>query len=165
MSKTQILSKQQLDQKISRLAREIYERNYSTTEIILVGIDKRGVELSSRLSDIITQISSIKVSCGKIEINKDNPLSSEIIMSLDPSLLEGKVVILVDDVLNSGKTLMYAAKSFLSVTLMKLSVVVLVNRSHNMYPIKADYVGLSLSTTLQDHVNVVFGKGEGVYLS
>ena len=60
---------------------------------------------------------------------------------------------------------MYAAKSFLSVTLMKLSVVVLVNRSHNMYPIKADYVGLSLSTTLQDHVNVVFGKGEGVYLS
>ena len=60
---------------------------------------------------------------------------------------------------------MYAAQQFLSVPLVNLSTVVLVNRNHNTYPIKADYVGLSLSTTLQDHVNVVFGKNEGVYLS
>ena len=73
--------------------------------------------------------------------------------------------ILVDDVLNSGKTLMYATSEFLTVPLVKLSTLVLVNRNHNIYPIKADYEGMSLSTTLQDHINVVFGKEEGIYLS
>ena len=72
---------------------------------------------------------------------------------------------MIDDVLNSGKTLMYAAKQFLSVPIIKLSIAVLVNRNHSSYPIHADYVGISLSTTLQEHVNVVFGKDEGVYLS
>ena len=73
--------------------------------------------------------------------------------------------LLVDDVLNSGKTLMYSSSEFLTVPLVKLSTVVLVNRNHNRYPIKADYEGMSLSTTLQEHINVVFGKEEGVYLS
>jgi pyrimidine operon attenuation protein/uracil phosphoribosyltransferase len=75
-------------------------------------------------------------------------------------------VILVDDVLNSGKTLMYAAKYFLTTPLARLSTVVLVDRTHNRFPIKADYVGLSLATTLQEYVNVDLTKGEeGVYLS
>ena len=77
-----------------------------------------------------------------------------------------KVVILVDDVLNSGKTLMYAAKHFLTTPLNKLSTLVLVDRNHNRYPIKADYVGLSLATTLQEYINVELkGANKGVYLS
>ena len=78
---------------------------------------------------------------------------------------KNKVLILVDDVLNSGKTLMYGAKYFLSVPLKKLSTIVLVDRNHNRFPIKADFVGLSLSTTLKEHISVELEKNAGVYLS
>ena len=163
--KTQILDKIQLQQKVNRLAWQIYEQNYSEKEIIVVGIEKRGVELSKRISDVISTISDIKVINSTVKLDKENPFSSDIVISLEVDAIENKVVVLVDDVLNSGKTLIYTAKEFLSVPLKKLSTVVLVNRNHNRYPVKADYEGMSLSTTLQEHINVVFGKEEGVYLS
>lgn len=163
--KTQILDKIQLQQKVNRLAWQIYEQNYSEKEIIVVGIEKRGVELSKRISDVISSISDIKVINSTVKLDKENPFSSDIVISLEVDAIENKVVVLVDDVLNSGKTLIYTAKEFLSVPLKKLSTVVLVNRNHNRYPVKADYEGMSLSTTLQEHINVVFGKEEGVYLS
>tara|TARA_B110000908_G_scaffold85743_1_gene102469 strand:+ start:1045 stop:1545 length:501 start_codon:yes stop_codon:yes gene_type:complete len=163
--KTQILDKIQLQQKVNRLAWQIYEQNYSEKEIIVVGIEKRGVELSKRISDVISTISDIKVINSTVKLDKENPFSSDIVISLEVDAIENKVVVLVDDVLNSGKTLIYTAKEFLSVPLKKLSTLVLVNRNHNRYPVKADYEGMSLSTTLQEHINVVFGKEEGVYLS
>ena len=162
---SKILDKKQLQQKVNRLAWQVYERNYTQKEIVIVGIEKRGVVLSKRLANVISDISDLKVSSATISLDKDNPYSSEIIFSLDSKQIENKVVILVDDVLNSGKTLMYATKEFLSVPIQKLSTLVLVNRNHNRFPIKADYEGMSLSTTLQEHINVVFGKEEGVYLS
>jgi pyrimidine operon attenuation protein/uracil phosphoribosyltransferase len=162
---SKILDKKQLQQKVNRLAWQVYERNYTQKEIVIVGIEKRGVVLSKRLANVISDISDLKVSSATISLDKDNPYSSEIIFSLDSKKIENKVVILVDDVLNSGKTLMYATKEFLSVPIQKLSTLVLVNRNHNRFPIKADYEGMSLSTTLQEHINVVFGKDEGVYLS
>ena len=163
--KRKILDKAQLDQKVNRLAWEIYEKNYNEKELIIAGIESRGVDLALRISDAINNISDINVVTSKISIDKRNPLSSEVKISLNPSDYKGKVIILVDDVLNSGRTLMYASKELLSVSLSKLSIAVLVHRNHSSYPIHADFVGLSLSTTLQDHVNVVFGKQEGVYLS
>jgi pyrimidine operon attenuation protein / uracil phosphoribosyltransferase len=163
--KTQILDKIQLQQKVNRLAWQIYEQNYSEKEIIVVGIEKRGVELSKRISDVISSISDIKVINSTVKLDKKNPLSSDIVFSLDADSIENKVVVLIDDVLNSGKTLIYTSKEFLSVPLKKLSTLVLVNRNHNRYPVKADYEGMSLSTTLQEHITVVFGKEEGVYLS
>lgn len=163
--KTQILDKIQLQQKVNRLAWQIYEQNYSEKEIIVVGIEKRGVELSKRISDVISSISDIKVINSTVKLDKENPFSTDIVFSLDADSFENKVVVLVDDVLNTGKTLIYTTKEFLSVPLKKLSTLVLVNRNHNRYPVKADYEGMSLSTTLQEHVNVVFGKEEGVYLS
>ena len=165
IEKTKILDKKQLEQKINRLAWQIYEKNYTEKEIVIVGIEKRGVELANRISEVVSSISNIKVVTATINLDKDNPYDSEIKFSLSISDIKEKVVLLVDDVLSSGKTLMYAASEFLSVPLIKLSTVVLVNRNHNRYPIKADYEGMSLSTTLQEHINVVFGKDEGVYLS
>lgn len=162
---SKILDKKELQQKVNRLAWQVYERNYTQKEIVIVGIEKRGVVLSKRLANVISDISDLKVSSATISLDKDNPYSSEIIFSLDSKKIENKVVILVDDVLNSGKTLMYATKEFLSVPIKKLSTLVLVNRNHNRFPIKADYEGMSLSTTLQEHINVIFGKEEGVYLS
>ena len=163
--KTQILDRIQLQQKVNRLGWQIYEQNYSEKEIIVVGIEKRGVELSKRISDVISSISDIKVINSTVKLDKENPFSNDIVFSLDADSFENKVVVLVDDVLNTGKTLIYTTKEFLSVPLKKLSTLVLVNRNHNRYPVKADYEGMSLSTTLQEHVNVVFGKEEGVYLS
>ena len=165
IEKTKILDKKQLQQKINRLAWQIYETNYTEKELVIVGIEKRGVELANRISEVVSSISNIKVVKAKIDLDKDNPYDSEIKCSLSSSDIKQKVVLLVDDVLSSGKTLMYATSEFLSVPLTKLSTVVLVNRNHNRYPIKADYEGMSLSTTLQEHINVVFGKDEGVYLS
>ena len=163
--RTKILDKNQLQQKVNRLAWQIYERNNLESEIIVVGIHKRGVELATRISKLIRSISDIKVIEATVQLDKDNPYDSDLVFNLTETDIENKVVILVDDVLNSGKTLMHAASEFLTVPLIKLSTVVLVNRNHNRYPIKSDYEGMSLSTTLQEHINVVFGKEEGVYLS
>ena len=163
--RAKILDKNQLKQKVNRLAWQIYERNHMESEIVVVGIQKRGVELAKRISKVISSISEIKVIEATVKLDKDNPYDSNLVFNLKPTDIENKVVILVDDVLNSGKTLMYAASEFLTVPLVKLSTVVLVNRNHNRYPIKSDYEGMSLSTTLQEHINVVFGKEEGVYLS
>ena len=163
--RTKILDKNQLQQKVNRLAWQIFERNHMESEIVVVGIQKRGVEFAKRISKVISSISEIKVIEATVKLDKDNPYDSDLVFNLSSTDIENKVVILVDDVLNSGKTLMYASSEFLAVPLVKLSTVVLVNRSHNRYPIKSDYEGMSLSTTLQEHINVVFGKEEGVYLS
>ena len=163
--KNRILSRYEMSQKINRLAWQIYENNYSENKIIIAGIDNRGVELSKRISKVLNTISKIKTQNITISLDKNKPLSSLIDISVDLSNIQGNVVILIDDVLNSGRTLSYAVKELLSVDLKKLSTLVLVDRNHNSFPIKADYVGLSLSTTVHDHVNVLFGSSEGVYLS
>ena len=114
---------------------------------------------------MLQNISNMKIINANVSLNKDNPYDSKIICNLSSIEVKDKVVILVDDVLNSGKTLMYAVSEFLSVPLINLSTLVLINRNHNRYPIKADFEGMSLSTTLNEHIHVVFGEEEGVYLS
>ena len=112
------------------------------------------------------KISPIKSKLIEIKINKENPSASDIKISLTDKELKNKVIILVDDVLNSGKTLIFGAKPFLNAAIKCLTTAVLVDRGHNRYPIKADFVGLSLSTTLQEHITVELKKGkESVYLS
>ena len=165
MKKVKILDKIQLQQKVNRLALQIFERNYTENEIVIVGVETRGVELSLRISQVLQNISNMKIINANVSLNKDNPYDSKIICNLSSIEVKDKVVILVDDVLNSGKTLMYAVSEFLSVPLINLSTLVLINRNHNRYPIKADFEGMSLSTTLNEHIHVVFGEEEGVYLS
>lgn len=165
MKKVKILDKIQLQQKVNRLAWQIFERNYTENEIVIVGVETRGVELSLRISQVLQNISNMKIINANVSLNKDNPYSSKIVCNLSSVEIKDKVVILVDDVLNSGKTLMYAVSEFLSVPLINLSTLVLINRNHNRYPIKADFEGMSLSTTLNEHIHVVFGEEEGVYLS
>ncbi len=165
MEKTLVLNKQQLQQKIDRLAWQIYEQNYKEKEIIIAGIAKRGVLVAQKLADKLTNISSIKVKLVTIKLDKDNPYEKEIEVDITESEFKDKVLILVDDVLNSGKTLIYGTKHFLSAPIKRLSTVVLVDRNHNRFPIKADFVGLSLSTTLKEHISVELEKNAGVYLS
>ena len=164
MEKTLVLNKRQLAQKIDRLAWQIYEQNYKEKEIIIAGIANRGVLIAKRIAEKLTEISTVKLTLATIKLDKDNPYN-EIEVDISEKEYKDKVLILVDDVLNSGETLMYGAKYFLSVPLKKLSTIVLVDRNHNRFPIKADFVGLSLSTTLKEHISVELEKNEGVYLS
>ena len=164
--KIQILDKEAVDRKINRLAWEIYEKNSKENEIVIIGISGRGEILATELSKAIRDISSIKIKLGTLKLDKDNPFHNDITVDLITEDYSQKVVILIDDVLNSGKTLMYASTYFLNTTLIKLSTLVLVDRNHNLFPVKADYVGLSLATTLQEYVTVVLkGDSKGVYLS
>ena len=163
--KSKILDDTAINQKIRRLGWEIYEDNLKEKEIVIVGISGRGEVLASILSKIIEDISSIKIKLGTISLDKDSPYQSEVVIDLNIEDYTNKVVILIDDVLNSGKTLMYASKYFLTTPLVKLSTAVLVERSHNRFPVKADYIGLSLATTLQEYIKVVLdGKQQAVYL-
>jgi pyrimidine operon attenuation protein / uracil phosphoribosyltransferase len=164
--KSKILDVQGIDQKLKRLAWQVYEKNAAEKEIIVVGISERGLILATKLADHIQEISKIKTKLAHLELDKDNPYNKEVDLNLEVKEYSNKVVVLVDDVLNSGKTLMYSVKHFLTTPLKRLAVMVLVDRNHNRYPIKADYVGLSLATTLQEYINVELkGANKGVYLS
>ena len=167
MEKTLILNSKQIEQKINRIAYEIYENNYEEKEVVVAGICGNGFLLAKKIADVLQKISIIKVKLIEIKIDKENPSAAEIKISLTDKELKNKVIILVDDVLNSGKTLIFGAKPFLSSPVKRLTTAVLVDRGHNRYPIKADFVGLSLSTTLQEHIMVELNKKgkESAYLS
>ena len=166
MSKTLILNSTQIEQKINRIAYQIYENNHNEKEISIAGISGNGYLFAKRIADVLQKISPIKNKLIEIIINKENPIGADIKISLTEKELKNKVIILVDDVLNSGKTLIFGAKPFLSAPVKRLTTAILVDRGHNRYPIKADFVGLSLSTTLQEHITVDLKKGkEAVYLS
>jgi pyrimidine operon attenuation protein/uracil phosphoribosyltransferase len=148
------------------MAYEIYETNYSEKELLLVGIEGNGYKVAERIEEILKKISPLKVKLCKIKLDKENPWLAEPEYDFTEKDYKNKAVVLVDDVLNSGKTLMYAVKLFLDKPLKRLSTLILVDRSHTRYPVKADYVGLSLSTTLQEHISADFSKKgkETVYL-
>lgn len=154
MTNTIILTSKQIEQKINRMAFQLYENNSNEKELVIAGIVGNGFLLAKRLASVVEKISGIKTKLIEIKLDKENPLTAEIKIALTEKELKNKVVVLVDDVLNSGKTLIFGAKPFLAAPLKRLTTVVLVDRGHNRYPIKADIVGLSLSTTLQEHIDV-----------
>lgn len=153
-NKTIILTSIQVEQKLQRIARELVELHYNKSEIIIVGISKRGVKIANKIYSILTQISSINIKLHTLTIDKDYPIENEITLSEKLVTLENKTVILVDDVLNSGKTLIHAVSYLLQVNISQLSTVVLVDRKHRLFPIRADFVGMTLSTTLKEHISV-----------
>ena len=163
--KTIVLTPKQIDQKIVRLAYQIYENNHTEKEIVIAGINGRGYLLAKWITKILRNISTLKVSLGELKMDKDDPMGAPITFSIPDKELKGKVVLVVDDVVNSGKTLIHGVKHFLSFPTKKLRTLVMVDRSHNTYPVRADYVGISLSTSLRDHVSVELEKGKAtVYL-
>tara|TARA_B100000900_G_scaffold339970_1_gene302656 strand:- start:67 stop:564 length:498 start_codon:yes stop_codon:yes gene_type:complete len=164
MGKTQILSKKQIQQKLNRMAWQIFEANYQESTIIIAGINGNGFIIAERLSFIIKDISDIKILLTEIKINKKEPFNSPIELSIEESDYTDKVVILVDDVLNSGKTMIYGVKHFLNAPVKKIITTALIDRMHHRFPIRSDYSGLVLSTSIKDHVAVDLGDNEGVYV-
>lgn len=148
-----ILTEKEIKHKIRRIGYQIYESNVEEDVIILAGIDKNGYIFAKKLKAVLDKISDKSILLCKVTIDKKNPLS-EISTSIPPEDYKNKSVVLVDDVLNSGTTLIYGVKHFLNVPLKQFKTAVLVNRNHKKYPVKADFKGISLSTTLQEHISV-----------
>ena len=159
--KTLILSAKQVEQKIQRIAHQILEKNYDEKEIVLIGIANRGYLLAEKINAALQNITKIKVTLHKLKLHKDKPLDNDVDFSTDLDYLNNKSIILIDDVLNSGRTLIYATRYILDSDLKHLTTVALVDRKHRKFPIKANFVGLTLSTTLQEHISVDF-KEDGM---
>lgn len=149
-----ILSHSRIEQILERMAFQIVEQNLKESSLYLVGVWDKGYDLASILGGKLKKVSPLDVHLIKLEVDKIAPTQSEVILDRDRSELKDKVVILVDDVLNSGKTLAYSLRPFLSVDVRKIQVAVLVDRGYNRFPVKADYVGYTLSTTLKEHILV-----------
>ena len=150
-----ILNQLQISQKIRRIAYQIYETNSSEEEIVLAGIIGNGFIFAEKLLEVLNEISTLNVILCKVNIDKKNPLNL-ITTSIDVEEYRNKSLVLVDDVLSSGTTLIYGIKHFLNVPLKKFKTAVLVNRNHKKYPVKADFKGISLSTSVKEHIQVEF---------
>lgn len=161
-----VLNAQQIQQKIDRIAYQVLEDNLDETDIIIAGILPRGNFVAERLKKVLDGIAPFSSTLINIELDKE---SSTLKAKLDIDVAEcaNKVIILVDDVLSSGKTLAYGLGVFLDVPLKKMSTVVLVDRNHKSFPIATDYAGVALSTVLKEHIDVVLneeGQEDAVYL-
>ncbi len=154
MASQTILTKTEINNKLRRIAFQIYENNVNESEVVLAGIDKNGYVLAKKLKTVISKISPLEIILCKVSIDKKNP-QGEIKTSIKSEDYANKSIVLIDDVLHSGTTLIYGVKHFLEVPLKQFKTAVLVNRNHKKYPIKADFKGISLSTSLNEHVQVV----------
>ncbi len=147
-----ILDRERIDRKLQRMAYQVWEENSAEKEITLAGIEESGMAVARSLAERLRKISPLTVSLISLKLNKKKPLGEDIKIEED---ITGRVVILVDDVANSGKTLLYGLRPLMNYELKKIMVAVLVDRKHKSYPIVPDIVGHSISTTLLDHIEVV----------
>jgi pyrimidine operon attenuation protein / uracil phosphoribosyltransferase len=161
-----LLNEQQIEKKIERLAFEILENNYKEKEIVLAGINNNGTRFAELLQEKLEIFGKTKISMTQIRLSPANPLETEVTIDKPKKELNNKVIIIVDDVANTGRTIFYAFKPLMDLLPKKIEVAVLVDRMHKSFPIKVDYVGLSLATTMEDDIDVqIRGKKEhAVYL-
>lgn len=155
MEQNTILNHQQIQFKTKRIAYQIYETFSDEEELVLAGIQGNGSIFANKIASELQLISSIKILFCEVKVDKRFPFQP-ISTSLAPAEYANKGLVLIDDVLNSGTTLIYCVSHFLQVPLTKFKTAVLVDRNHKKYPIKADFKGISLSTSLLEHVQVEF---------
>lgn len=152
-----ILNQNKIKKIVRRLAYQILESNINSTEIILIGIHQKGYNLSKIIFEELKAITKIKTELFFVKINKKSPLKN-IVFECEKEYLKNKSIVLIDDVLNTGKTLIYCTKSLLDVELNSFKTVVLIDRNHKKFPIKVDYKGISVSTSIADHIELIFEK-------
>lgn len=155
LQQTVILDKTQIAHKLKRMAYQVYETNINESEVVIAGIESNGYLLAKKLKRLVENVSPIKVTLCKVVVDKSQP-TNPIKTSLSQEEYINKSLLLVDDVLHSGTTLIYGVKHFLDVPLKQFKTAVLVDRNHKKYPIKADFKGISLSTSLNENVSVIF---------
>jgi len=149
--KNYILTKETAENKLRRMAYEVLENNFDEPHIILAGIRESGSVIARNIQHLLAEVGNLTTQLLTISLDKKSPREVEVSEKID---FNNKVIILVDDVSNSGKTLSYALKPFLEFQPKKIQTLVLVERSHKAFPVQPDYVGLSVATTLQEHIYV-----------
>lgn len=160
--KTIVLQSKQIQQKIQRIAFEILEHHHAEQAFVFIGIKGNGSELAKRLSEQVKNIVNCDILIGEVTVFKAAPQTQEVHLSVSAEQLKNKIVILIDDVLNSGATMQYALVKILGQPVKSIKTVALVDRKHRRFPIRCDYVGLTLSTTLQDRIEVEMKSGEEI---
>lgn len=164
----QILDDQQIRQKIKRIAIEILEHNFEEPEVILAGLNNNGLGFAQLLLAELLPLApeGMELTLTRIRLNPANPVEYDPYIEMPAEALRGKAIIIVDDVANTGRTVFYAVQPLLQVLPKKVEVAVFIDRKHKSFPVKADYVGLSLATTLLDDIEVKIREVEemAVYL-
>ena len=154
MSTTRILESEQIERKLQRIARQILEEFHEADVLHLITIAGNGEPVGKRIGAIVSEIGGKTVHASTLALNKTNPLDSTIDLSSPLESLQGQQVIILDDVLNSGKTLMYAVHHILGAGPARVATAVLIDRIHRSFPVRADFCGLTLSTNLKEHIEV-----------
>lgn len=154
-----ILDHKKIERKIQRLSYQIIESNFDAKSLYLLGINNNGYRFAELLRDAIKEITEIEIKLHRLNINPAAPVSNERGVDIDLDMLKGKRILIVDDVANTGRTMFYAFKPFMDVLSEKIEVAVLVDRKHKAFPIKVDYVGTSLATTIKENIRVKLEDG------
>lgn len=157
-----LLDSDQIEKKVMRLVYEIAENNYDEQKLIIAGINNRGMQLAKLLEAGLKKVSRVPLELIQLRLSPADPLGNDIQMSVPVSELEGQVVLIVDDVANTGRTLFYACKPIMEVLPKKIEIAVLVDRKHKSFPIRVDYMGITLATTLQENIDVQFESTDKV---
>ena len=163
IQKTLVIDAIALERKITRMAWELYERHFSESHLVMVGISNSGYTLAGRIAEKIQQISPLSVQLLELSVNKRAPQKGPTTLHASLEVLDNQAVVVIDDVLNAGTTLIYAVQYLLNAPVRRMTTAVLVDRNHKSFPIKADVKGLSLSTSLHDQVDVSWEEN-AVYL-
>lgn len=149
-----ILHEKQIQHKIKRMAIEIYERHAEESHVYLAGINSNGMRLASLLNKELQALSPLVSHVCHISLNPAKPLDTEVSLDIDSLKLKNKVIVIVDDVANTGRTIFFSYKPFMTIIPKKIEVAVLIDRMHKSYPVLVDYVGLRLATTVKDNIKV-----------
>ncbi len=160
-----ILTHQQIVRTITRLAYQIYEEHVGSKEIIIAGIKGQGSFLAEKIAHELEKISDLKVDLVYITIEKNNPTEQSTSISIDADKIKGKSVVVVDDVLNTARTMVYAIYPFFNANAATISTMVLADRNHKKFPVSADFTGISLATTLQQHITFEVDTDKNMQLS
>ena len=153
--KKQILTEEAALKKLKRIALEVAERNFNEKELLLIGIKENGIVIAQIISKLMKAVFTGSITVVALSMNKKKPTSITIEKDID---VDGKTILLIDDVANSGRTMLYALKPLLEKHPKKIQTLALVERTHKNFPVDLDYIGLSISTTLNEHITIEVGK-------
>ena len=151
MSKSLILSHEEIALKLDRIAWQILEQHHNEKTIVLAGLWESGADVAQKIQNRLEKFSTSKILSTTININKSDALNSPVTVN-NTDILKNNCIILVDDVLNSGITMAAALREILGHSPKSIKTAVLANRDHHKFPIQANYVGISLATTLKEHI-------------
>jgi len=157
-----ILNQDQINKKIQRMAMEIYEKHSERDKVYFLGINQKGYFLANQIRSELEKLSPLKTDLSRLTISPSDPLSTEVSLEIQASALKKQAVIIVDDVMNSGRTLFYSFKGMANALPASVEVCVLVLRMHKSFPVHVDYYGLRLATTIKQDIEVVFQKEKAI---